>query len=162
MATKAGRRFYEEAPQTEWIIHLPVVNVRSGQQFNERYIDLTPETLTSIYNPDRPEYALLKLNRARGDQATLDRMMNQYRAYLPPGTILDSQWEYEDLDEGARVEERRRGLVQDERRHVGGGQPRRHARGEGDDDHGVVREDLRSPLDAGRGRSARKRTQGSS
>ena len=41
--TKLGHRFYEEAPQTEWIIHLPVVNVRSGEPFNQRYIDLTPD-----------------------------------------------------------------------------------------------------------------------
>ena len=83
VATKAGRRFYEEAPQTEWIIHLPVVEVRGGKKFNERYIDLTPDGLKSIYEPTDPEYALLKLNRTRGDNESLDRMISQYQTYLP-------------------------------------------------------------------------------
>ena len=55
MATKTGRRFYEETPQMEWLIHLPVVNVRDGQKFNSRYIDLTPERLRNILGPDSPE-----------------------------------------------------------------------------------------------------------
>ena len=42
VVTKLGRRFYEEAPQTEWIINLPMAYVRNGQTFNNRYIDLTP------------------------------------------------------------------------------------------------------------------------
>ena len=67
VVTKLGRKFYEEAPPTEWIIHLPVVEVRSGKKFNERYIDLTPNVLQSIYDPTDPEYALLKLDRTRGD-----------------------------------------------------------------------------------------------
>ena len=33
---KLGRRFYEEAPPTEWIIHLPVVQARNNKKFNER------------------------------------------------------------------------------------------------------------------------------
>ena len=78
MATKAGRRFYEEAPQTEWISHLPVVNVRNGQTLNKRYIDLPPEGLKSIYSPEAPGYALLKLNRTRGGQESSDSMMSQY------------------------------------------------------------------------------------
>ena len=31
VVTKLGRRFYEEAPQTECIIHLPVVQVRNNK-----------------------------------------------------------------------------------------------------------------------------------
>ena len=54
VVTKVGRRFYEETPQTEWIIHLPVVNVRNEENFNGRYIDLTPEKLKSIYSPEAP------------------------------------------------------------------------------------------------------------
>ena len=81
--TKLGRRFYEESPQTEWIIHLPVVNVRNGQKFNERYIDLTPDVLKTIYVPTDPEYELLKLNRTRGDEESLNRMIRQYSTYMP-------------------------------------------------------------------------------
>ena len=69
VVTRLGRRFYEESPQMEWIIHLPVVNVRNGQPFNECYIDLTPQVLFNIFGPDAPEGKLLaKLNRTRGDQ----------------------------------------------------------------------------------------------
>ena len=84
VVTKLGRRFYEEAPQTEWIIHLPVVNVRNGEPFNPRYIDLTPTKLKNIFGPNSPEGELLaKLNRTRGDQETLDRLIAQYRKYFP-------------------------------------------------------------------------------
>ena len=31
VATRAGRRFYEEAPRTAWIIHIPSVHVRLPQ-----------------------------------------------------------------------------------------------------------------------------------
>ena len=55
VVTKLGRRFYEESPQMEWIIHLPVVNMRNGQPFNERYIDLTPQVLLNIFGLDAPE-----------------------------------------------------------------------------------------------------------
>ena len=81
--TKVGRRFYEEAPQTEWIIHLPVVNVRNEETFNARYIDLTPDRLRSMFGPNNPEYELLsKLNRTRGDQESLDRLIAQYGEYF--------------------------------------------------------------------------------
>ena len=88
--TKLGRRFYEEAPQTEWVIHLPVALVRNNKKFNERYIDLTPGVLTSIYEPTDPEYELLKVNRTRGDEESLNRMIRQYQTYMPPGTVLSS------------------------------------------------------------------------
>ena len=84
VVTKLGRRFYEEAPQTEWNFHLPVVNVRNNKPFNERYIDLTPQVLLNIFGPDAPEGKLLaKLNRTRGDQETLDRLIAQFKQYFP-------------------------------------------------------------------------------
>ena len=89
VVTKLGRRFYEEAPQTEWIIHLPVVNVRNDQPFNERYIDLTPTRLGNIFGPNAPGGKLLsKLNRTRGDQETLDRLISEYKKYSPRACIL--------------------------------------------------------------------------
>ena len=105
VVTRLGRRFYEEAPQTEWIFHLPIVNVRNGQQFNERYIDLTPQVLLNIFGPDAPEGKLLsKLTRTRGDQETLDRLIAQFKQYFPPGMHLGAQWEYEDVDEAVHTE----------------------------------------------------------
>ena len=43
VATKAGRRFYRESPQTEWIMHLPVRAVRAPQNtiFNQHDINIT-------------------------------------------------------------------------------------------------------------------------
>ena len=88
VVTKLGRRFYEEAPQTEWIIHLPIVNMRNDEPFNPRYIDLTPERLRNIYGPDAPEGKLLaKLNRTRGDQESLDRLLSEYKKYFPPRQV---------------------------------------------------------------------------
>ena len=84
VVTKVGRRFYEGAPQTEWIIHLPVVEVRNGKTFNERYFDLTPDMLKNIFYPGDPEYVLLKLNRTRGDEESLNGMSRQYQTYMPP------------------------------------------------------------------------------
>ena len=105
VCVKLGRRFYEEAPQTEWIIHLPIINVRDGEFFNPRYIDLTPEKLRSVYGPDAPEGKLLaKLNRTRGDQESLDRLLSEYKKYFPPGRYLGGEWEYEDVDDAVHVE----------------------------------------------------------
>ena len=36
VVTKVGRRFYEEAPQTEWMTHLPIGNARNEEAFNTR------------------------------------------------------------------------------------------------------------------------------
>ena len=54
VAMQAGRMFYEEAPLTEWLTHLPMVDVHNGQTFNECYIGMTPEKLKSIYSPEAP------------------------------------------------------------------------------------------------------------
>ena len=35
VVTKKGRKFYNEAPTTEWIIHLPIAN-RSGRRPSTR------------------------------------------------------------------------------------------------------------------------------
>ena len=105
VVTKVGRRFYEEAPQTEWIIHLPIVNVRNEEAFNARYLDLTPDRLRSMFGPNSPEYELLsKLNRTRGDQESLDRLIAQYGKYYFPGRDLGGEWQYEDTDNTVHTE----------------------------------------------------------
>ena len=72
---------------------MPVVNVRNNMKCNERYIDLTPDVLKSIYEPTDPEYELLKFNRTRGDEASLNRMIRQYQTYmLQKGTIQTAHW----------------------------------------------------------------------
>ena len=53
VVTKQGRRFYAEAPQTEWIIHIPVVfrrTLENGQYsyFNPRTIDMTDLMMTAF------------------------------------------------------------------------------------------------------------------
>ena len=44
VVTAAGRRFYEEMPQTNWIIHLPVIHRRTRPNFP--YSFLIPTSLT--------------------------------------------------------------------------------------------------------------------
>ena len=88
----------------EQVIHLPVVEVRDGKKFNVRYVYLTPDILKSIYAPGDPEYALLRLNRTRGDHESLDRMTSQYHADPPPpGTILNAMWYYDVIEHGVHT-----------------------------------------------------------
>ena len=105
VVTKVGRRFYEEAPQTEWIIHLPIVNKRGEQACNARYLALTPARLRNIFGPNRPEGELLsKLNRTRGDQESLDRLIAQYRQYLYPGKARGGEGQDEETDDAVHTE----------------------------------------------------------
>ena len=59
VVTKKGRIFYNEAPVTEWIIHLPIANIRSGQLFDPRWHDLTPEIMENLFDAGSAEYELL-------------------------------------------------------------------------------------------------------
>ena len=47
---------------------------------------------------------MAKLNRTRGDQASLDRLLSEFKKYFPPGMHLGSEWEYEDVDDAVHVE----------------------------------------------------------
>ena len=64
VATRAGRRFYRESPQTEWIMHLPVRGVRTPQNsiFNEHYINITSSAMEEMFLPGTPEERLIGLN----------------------------------------------------------------------------------------------------
>ena len=50
VVTAAGRRFYEDAPLTQWIVNVPVVSRRmpSGTLFNPRYMPITDEFLAAM------------------------------------------------------------------------------------------------------------------
>ena len=50
IVTKKGRRFYSEAPTTEWIIHLPIANRRNGRRFDPRWHDMTPDIMENLFD----------------------------------------------------------------------------------------------------------------
>ena len=56
VATRAGRRFYNESPQTEWIMQLPVRAVREPHNtyFNRHYINITSNAMEEMFLPGTP------------------------------------------------------------------------------------------------------------
>lgn len=50
VATAAGRRFYQDAPLTQWIVNVPVISVRArtGGRFNPRYIPITADFVEAM------------------------------------------------------------------------------------------------------------------
>ena len=118
VVTKAGRRFYSEAPQTEWIIHLPVVyrRTRPGSgvsYFNPRTLDMTEDMMLAYFDPESPEYGLLQLLRTRdgADQDTqVQRMMAEWSRLFPPDKIIPNGWEYRHKDPNVELVVSNRGL----------------------------------------------------
>ena len=59
VVTKQGRRFYAEAPQTEWVIHMSAVFRRThpdGQKsyVNPQTLDMTDLMMTAFFVPGIP------------------------------------------------------------------------------------------------------------
>ena len=100
VVTKKGRRFYNEAPTTEWIIHLPISNRRNGNLFDPRWFDLTPEIMENLFNTGSAEYQLL--TRTNGTDEP-ERMMQEWQRMLPAGMVLPQEWEYTDKDPGVDI-----------------------------------------------------------
>ena len=69
VVTNAGRRFYQEAPLTQWIVNVPVVSIRarSGARFNVRYIAVTDEMLQALEDNATNPAPNLRLTKDRGD-----------------------------------------------------------------------------------------------
>ena len=76
VATKQGRRFYEEAPQTQWIVHVPVIPLKVDDEgrkiyFHRRhmkYRPVTKQTAEFIYRswkhgPDSLEAKIYNLTK---------------------------------------------------------------------------------------------------
>ena len=105
VVTLQGRRFYSEAPQTKWLVHLPVVNVRSvdGRRayFGHRIITLTEEVMEALFSRASPEHRLLNMLRTRdgADERTqFNQMMTAWAELFPPNKVIPGAWEYEDVD----------------------------------------------------------------
>ena len=95
VVTKKGRRFYNEAPTTEWIIHLPIANRRGEKTFDPRWHDLTPEIMENLFQANSPEYQLLTRTTSTDEP---ERMMQEWQRLFPPGMVLPQDWEYKDKD----------------------------------------------------------------
>ena len=85
VVTKKGRRFYQEAPVTEWMIHLPIANRRNGKLFDPRWHDLTPEIMENLFDTNSAEYELL--TRTTGSDEP-ERMMKEWQRMFPGGMVL--------------------------------------------------------------------------
>ena len=104
VVTAQGRRFYEEMPQTQWIIHLPVIHRRAlangtYSYFNPYTIDVTEEMMRTTFMDGSPEYALLDLTRTRDgadQEAQVRLMMTKWAELFPPGKVIPDAWEYDD------------------------------------------------------------------
>ena len=100
VVTKKGRRFYNEAPVTEWIIHLPIANRRNEKLFDHRWHDMTPEIMENLFETDTEEYKLLTRTMNTTEP---ERMMTEWQRMFPPGMVLPQDWEYKDRDPGVDV-----------------------------------------------------------
>ena len=100
VATKRGRLYCESAPTTEWIIHLPIASRRNDKYFDQRYHDMTPETMSNLFAADTKEHELL--TRTTGADEP-ERMMKEWQRLFPPGRVLPEEWEYKDRDPGVEI-----------------------------------------------------------
>ena len=98
--TKKWRRFYKEAPTTEWSIHLPIDKRRNGKLFDPRWHDMTPEIMENLFDAGSAEYELLT-RTANADEP--ERMMKEWQRMFPGGMVLPQAWEYKDKDPGVDI-----------------------------------------------------------
>ena len=99
VVTKAGRRFYEDAPLTQWIFQVPVANQRgNGALWRHRYLPLTQEGIDHLdLDIDLSAYAFTRGGNAQEEAATLEKL----RAYIEPKIRANfhkftAAYEYED------------------------------------------------------------------
>ena len=70
VVTKAGRRFYNESPQTQWIVHLPAILRRqladgSSSCSKPQTVDINMKFMLEMFEPQQPWYHLLDAIRTR-------------------------------------------------------------------------------------------------
>ena len=111
VVTTQGRRFYAEMPQTQWVIHLPVIHRRTHYDGRYTYfrpytIDVTHDMMVATFAIGSPQYELLQMTRTRDgadQQAQVEQMMRLWAEMFYPGSLLPSQWEYPDEDSDVEV-----------------------------------------------------------
>ena len=81
VATQAGRRFYRDAPLTQWIFQVPVANRRGGGAlWRQRYMSLTEDGIAALgLEFDLTAYSFTRAG-AQDEGATLQRL----RDYVNP------------------------------------------------------------------------------
>ena len=110
VATKQGRRFYEEAPQTQWIVHVPVIHYRISDEGRRRYFHrrhmqynpVTKELADRIYfswkhGPDSLEAQIYNLSRTRdgADSAMqISQMREAWGKVFAPGTNVGIAYDW--------------------------------------------------------------------
>ena len=110
VATRAGRRFYRESAQTEWIMHLPVRGVREPQNtiFNRHFINITSNAMDEMFLPGAPEERLIGLNRTRAgadQRAQVNDMAREWNIVFPPERAIPYWWVYpSEAPQGVHVE----------------------------------------------------------
>ena len=93
VVTAQGRRFYQETPQTLWIINIPIISKRTHAggrvtYFNRREYALTRDMVYDLYEPGSPEYRLAQALWTRDGpdaQAQEQQLMTQWTALFPVG-----------------------------------------------------------------------------
>ena len=115
MATKQGRRFYEEAPQTQWIVHVPVIPYRVDDEGRRQHVHrrhmkynpVTKELADRIYfswghGPDSLEAKIYNLSRTRDgvDSAMqISQMREAWGKVFAPGTNVGIAYDWAGSDE---------------------------------------------------------------
>ena len=84
VATAAGRRFYHDAPLTQWIITVPVISVRvaTGGRFNSRSLPITEAFLEAMATRANPPPDLRWTRDGADAQGQIQRMLQAWRAWF--------------------------------------------------------------------------------
>ena len=98
-------------PQTQWIIHLPVIHRRTYPNGRVAYlnpgtVDATEEMMRAALGVESPEYELLRLvNTLDGadERAQVQPMMARWNELFPPDKVIPQAWEYEAIDPAVQV-----------------------------------------------------------
>ena len=96
VVTRDGRRFYAEAPQTEWIVHLPLCARRrhpdgSYTFFYRRVINITEAWMSVYFGRDSPGYSLLQMTRTRAgadERTQIQQLLAEWTRAFPAGTEI--------------------------------------------------------------------------
>ena len=100
IVTKAGRRFYNESPQTQWIVHLPAILRRhlpdgSSTYFKPHIVDINMAFMLELFEPNAPWYHLLDAIRTRDGadaQHQVQEMKREWSVVFRPGLTIPDSW----------------------------------------------------------------------
>ena len=84
VATAAGRRFYHDAPLTQWLINVPVIyeRISTGRRFNPGYMRINDDFLQALAPRANPPPDLRWTRDGADAQGQIQRMLQAWRDWF--------------------------------------------------------------------------------